>query len=163
MVYDCLRCGEELKKNKKGVMTNDKTGEIITIHTCEECNQAYGLTEKGLGFLPFDSDMKPIEHECKVCGTIYHFHHQPVFIIDEPPIIGTYCKDCGLEYLRNWVRKTNPEGVNKVTHENMREIAQLHEMSEFNRISQDKKAMGKINNHPAIKNMREKIKEGGNK
>lgn len=158
--YECLVCGEDLKENKDGKISSKKTGEEISVYVCKECDQAFGLTKDGLSFAPYDSNMQPIKHECKVCGTVEHFHQKVVFILDEPPRMGTYCFDCALEFLRNWVRKTNPEAVNNVTHENVQEVSQLHEVSEFNRLAQDPEEVKKWQSDPSIKKLREDIREG---
>ena len=42
---ECPICGEYLILNKKGIMTNENTGDFIYVYICEECNQAFGLDE----------------------------------------------------------------------------------------------------------------------
>ncbi len=136
----CLLCDEILETNKKGVLTDNKTGKAYPLITCEECDQAFTINNNELSIIPFRADMTPIKHECKICGNIEHFDQKVVFILaDEYPRFSTYCIDCGLELLRNWLREKHPDKVNEITKENVQDFSQLHEMQIVNEM------MGKQN------------------
>jgi hypothetical protein len=130
---ECLLCGEYLRLNLSGKLTDNKTGASKNVYFCEECEQSFVEHEDKIMLIPYRDDMTPIKHECKVCCKIENFDQNVVFIIGEGIQFDIYCQDCGLEFLRNWLRKTHPDKVNNITKDNLKEISQLHEIETVNK------------------------------
>lgn len=131
---ECSTCGEELKVNKTGFLNDNKTNDKHPVLYCDDCNQSFTIIDGNLLYAPYYADMTHIQHECFVCGEISKFHQHIVMIMNQPPKLNSFCIDCAIEYLRNWVRKTSPNKVNEITKENIQEIASLHESTVMQKV-----------------------------
>lgn len=130
--YECPLCGELLAESKKGQLTNPKTGEVLKVYDCEECEQSFIYKDKKIQIIPYRPDGTPIRHTCQYCGKIENFDQNVVFLFNVPKM-DVYCLECGVEVLRNWLRKNPNADVEKVTKENLEEVSQLHEVVEANK------------------------------
>lgn len=133
-IFECPLCGEDLKLNKKGRFVNEKKNKEVNIYFCDDCDQSYALEDNNLKIAPFKADMTPIKNECLVCGNVYSFNQDVVFILKEDWRYYAYCPDCALEFLRNWLREKNPEKANEITKENFRDVEQLYDFEKSNEL-----------------------------
>lgn len=155
--YECLLCGEDLQENTKGKLTNPNTGEELTIYFCEDCEQSFVLKDKKLMIVPYRDDMNPIKHECVICGTIEHFDQNVCFVFNGSARYSVFCKDCAIEFYRNWLRTEKGTNIESVTKDNVEEISQLHETVCMNKLLQNPKYIEHLQNDPAIKELKKKF------
>lgn len=160
--YECPLCGENLKENKEGKMTNPE-GVELTVYLCEDCEQAFVLKDKKIMIIPFRDDMTPIKHECVICGTIEHFDQNVCFVFNGSARYSVMCVDCAIEFYRNWLRTEKGANIESVTKKNIEEISQLHETVCMNKLMQNPKYLEIIQNDPAIKELKKKFEDLGKK
>ena len=156
---ECPLCGEYLNLNKDGVMKNEIDGIIIYVFICEECNQAFALDDDGkLKFLPYDSEMKKIENECKICKKIENFNQNGLFLLNvDTAYYEFHCFDCAIPILQKWLDE-NSKNKEKV---NMNNIHQIYELYDFNK---NNEMMQELQNNPdKYKEIMNKIKETNKK
>ncbi len=154
----CLECDEELKYDKKGYFTNPQKTQVIAVYTCEDCDQAYVVDNGELKIAPYDSQMNPIKEVCTTCGITERFRQKCVYILNDDMIYEPYCIDCGIEFLRNWSRagKGKPE---KITKDNVQEIANLYDMDKTNRVMADPEQMKKIMEKEPYKSLAKELRD----
>ena len=153
---ECPLCGELLKLNKKGVMKNEKTGEIIYTFSCEECNQAFALDEADgqIKIIPYDADMKLIENKCRVCDTVKNYNEKGLFLLNKDTAhYEFYCFECVIPVLQEWADRNCKKGL-KVDMKNIHEIYNVYD---FNRNQEMLDEMQK--NPDKYKETMDKIKE----
>ena len=128
---ECPLCNEYLSFNKKGVMTNKNTGEIIYVFNCEECNQSFALdNDDELKFIPYDAEMKLIENKCKVCDTIENYNEKGLFLLNKDTAhYEFYCFDCAIPVLQEWVDKN----CKKKLKVDMKNIQDVYNVYDFNK------------------------------
>jgi len=140
MEYDCPLCGESLEKNEKGILTfNNLSTEV---YCCKECNQSFALDVGQMKVIPYDSDMKKIENECKVCKKIENFNQKGLFLLNiDTAYYEFHCFDCAKPILQEWAKTNCKEGT-IVNDEN---IQQLYEVYDFNK---NNEMMAEMNKNP---------------
>jgi len=163
---ECPLCGEYLNFNKEGVMRSKSTTEIIYVFTCEECNQAFALdNDDKIKLIPYDSDMKPIENKCKICGIIKNYNEHGIFLLNvDTAYYEFHCFDCVIPILQSWLDR-NSKTKTKVTKKNVHEIYEVYDFNKNNEMLQEiqknpdkyKETMDKIKIE-----FETKLKEGGN-
>ncbi len=127
---ECPSCGEYMVLHKKGTMTNNKTGEIIYVLICEECNQAFGLEDDDTPkLIPYDASMKPISNECKICKVIKNYNEHGLFLLNvDTAFYEFHCFDCAKPILQDWLDK-NSEKKTKVDDKNMHKIYEIYDFN----------------------------------
>lgn len=135
---ECPLCEEYLKFNKGGVMESKQDGDIIYVFTCEECNQAFGLdNDNKLKLLPYDSEMKKIINECKICKKIENFNEKGIFLLNvDTAYYEFHCFDCSIPILQEWLDK-NSKSKEKVTMDNIHQIEQVYDLNKNNEMMQE--------------------------
>ena len=155
MEYECLICGEYLKKNTKGKLTFK--GLEADVYNCEECNQSFALDVGQIKFVPYDAEMKKIENECKVCKKIENFNEKGLFILNvDTAYYEFHCFDCAKPILQEWVDKNSKNKV-IINDENIQDIYSVYDLERNNEM------LTMLQNNPEKKKaMKEKlIKEMG--
>lgn len=137
--YECLLCGENLKENKKGIMTNKNTGEVCKCYFCKDCEQSFSVIKDKVQLIPFRDDMTPINHECIICGDIEHFDQKVCFVFNGTAKYSILCIDCAIEFYRNWLRRNDGTNIENITKDNLEEISNLHETICINKLLENPK------------------------
>jgi RNase P subunit RPR2 len=131
----CPICQELLIINKKGVMKNKTNGEIIYIYTCEECNQAFAEDDNKIKLISYDSDMKPIKNECKICKIIKNYNQEGIFLLNvDTACYEFHCFDCSKNILQNWLYSINNK--TKLNDKNIKEVSELYDFEKNNEMLQ---------------------------
>jgi hypothetical protein len=160
---ECPLCGEYLELNREGVMKSPN-GDFIYVYICEECNQAFALdNDNKLKLLPYDSDMKKIENNCKVCGVVKNYNEEGLFLLNiDTAYYEFYCFDCVIPILQDWIDKNGKKKI-KVTEKNVHEIYEVYDFDKNNEMLKE------MREHPEkYKETIDKVKRdfdnlGGNK
>jgi hypothetical protein len=145
-VPDCPLCGDSLELNEKGHFHSKDGLGITSVYFCEGCDQSFAMVNGELHLAPFDSDMNPLKFDCKTCGTTEQFRQKMVFIMNDSMVYDTYCIDCGVEFLRNWLRcrRNKSKTVDFVTKDNVMEMSDLHAVEMENDILNNPEKLKKI-------------------
>lgn len=107
---ECLFCGEYVMKHKDK-MIHDKKGQPFHTYSCEDCDQLFvGMDDGGLGVLPMDSQGKPTEVKCDVCGHLEEHRQKMQYIVKEDMFYSAHCTECAISRLKNWDGK-KPEVI----------------------------------------------------
>jgi len=128
---ECPLCGEYLSLNKDGVMESKTDGNIIYVYTCEECNQAFALDDDGkIKHLPYDSEMKKIVNECKICKKVENFNEKGLFLLNvDTAYYEFHCFNCSIPILQKWAN----ESLKNKTKVNMNNIQDIYGIYDFNK------------------------------
>ncbi len=127
---ECPLCQEYLKKNLDGKMTfNNLSADV---YFCEECNQSFALDVGQIKLIPYDSDMKKIENECKVCKKVENFNQKGLFMLNvDTAYYEFHCFDCAKPILQEWANSNCKEGT-KVDDTNIQEIYTVYDFNKNN-------------------------------
>ena len=130
---ECPLCGEYLSMNKDGVMTNKKDGNIIYVFTCEECNQAFALDDDGkIKHLPYNSDMKKIVNECKICKKVENYNEKGLFLLNiDTAYYEFHCFDCSIPILQKWA-DNNLKNKTKIDMNNIKDVESIYDFNKNN-------------------------------
>ncbi len=127
---ECPLCEEYLKKNLDGRMTFN--GLMADVYFCEECNQSFALDVGQIKFIPYDSEMKKIENECKICKKVENFNEKGLFILNiDTAYYEFHCFDCAKTILQEWVDKNSKKKV-VINDENLQDIYSVYDMERNN-------------------------------
>lgn len=131
--HECPICGEYLVLHKEGTMTNQKTGDFIYVYTCEECNQAFALDDdEKLKLIPYDSEMKKIENECKICKKVENYNEKGLFLLNiDTAYYEFHCFNCAIPILQKWA-DNNLKNKTKIDMNNIKDVESIYDFNKNN-------------------------------
>lgn len=158
-VPDCPLCGDDLDLNKKGHFHSKDGLGITSVYFCDGCDQSFAMVNGELHIAPFDSSMNPLKFDCMTCGKVEQFRQKCVFLLNDSLVYDSYCIDCGVEFLRNWLRtrRNTSKTVDFVTKDNVMEMSELRNFEVENEVLSNPEKLKKIQESEPFKQMVKEI------